>query len=258
MKEIVADLQERFAGSSIEELLEYFLKGYGNRIALASSLGVEDQVLTDLVLKVKPDARIFVLDTGRLPQETYATLTATRKHYGRNFEVYFPDTAAVEKMESEMGPDFFYESVTNRLYCCNVRKVQPLKRVLGTLDVWITGLRREQAPTRTGLQRIEWDETNGLLKLNPLIDWNTQQVWDYIRDHQIPYNPLHDQNYPSIGCAPCTRPVAPGGDLRSGRWWWEEPEHKECGLHFHHGKLIRRNAHESTGEAGESKHLYPA
>lgn len=258
MKEYVANLQERFAESSIEEVLRYFLYEYGNRIALASSLSAEDQVLTHFVLTIKPDARIFVLDTGRLPQETYATLMATRRHYGRNLEVYFPDTAAVEIMESEMGPDFFYESVANRHYCCDVRKVQPLKRVLSTLDVWITGLRREQAPTRTGMARIGWDETNGLLKLNPLIDWDTQQVWNYIRDHQLPYNPLHDQNYPSIGCAPCTRPINPGDGLRSGRWWWEEPEHKECGLHFHNGKLRRRNTHESTGETGESKRLYPA
>lgn len=242
MKELVPQLREQFAQSDIEEVLRYFLTEYGNRIALASSLGAEDQVLTDLVLKIKPDARIFVLDTGRLPQETYATLAATRKHYRRNLEVYFPDTAAVEAMESQMGPDFFYESIANRHYCCEIRKVQPLKRVLGTLDVWITGLRRGQAVTRTNLQRIEWDEINGLLKLNPLIDWDTEQIWEYIRKHRLPYNPLHDQNYPSIGCAPCTRPVAAGEDIRAGRWWWEEPEQKECGLHFRDGKLVRRHS----------------
>lgn len=222
--------------------MHYFLTEFGSRIALASSLSAEDQVLTDLVLKTKPDARIFVLDTGRLPQETYTTLSETRKHYGRNLEVYFPDTAAVEAMESELGPDLFYESVANRRYCCEVRKIRPLQRVLGTLDVWITGLRRAQAVTRANLQRIEWDEANGLLKINPLVDWDTEQVWAYIREHQLPYNPLHDQNYPSIGCAPCTRAIAPGEDLRAGRWWWEEPEHKECGLHFRDGKLVRRNS----------------
>lgn len=242
MKELVPELQARFGKCAVGELLHYFLTEFGDRIALASSLSAEDQVLTDLVLKIKPDARIFVLDTGRLPQETYTTLSATRKHYGRNLEVYFPDTAAVEAMESELGPDLFYESVANRRYCCEVRKIRPLQRVLSTLDVWITGLRRAQAVTRANLQRIEWDEANGLLKINPLVDWDTERVWAYIREHQLPYNPLHDQNYPSIGCAPCTRAVAPGEDLRAGRWWWEEPEHKECGLHFRDGKLVRRNS----------------
>lgn len=235
------ELQARFAETPLEEVLEYFLTAYGSRIALASSLGAEDQVLTDKILAICPTARIFILDTGRLPQETYAVLTTTRRHYGRNFEVYFPETAAVEKMVSEAGPDLFYESIENRHRCCRVRKVEPLGRVLGTLQVWITGLRREQGVTRNDLARIEWDATHELIKLNPLIDWSTDQVWDYIRAKGIPYNRLHDQNYPSIGCAPCTRAVAPGEDLRSGRWWWEAPEHKECGLHFRDGKLVRRS-----------------
>lgn len=241
MKELVPKLQERFGSYGLEELLKYFLDEYGDRIALASSLGAEDQVLTDIVLKIKPDARVFILDTGRLHQETYATLTANRQYFGRGFEVYFPDTAAVEAMESEYGPDLFYESIANRHKCCEIRKVKPLQRVLSTLDVWITGLRREQAVTRKELGRIEWDETNGLIKLNPLVDWNTEQVWEYIRSHQIPVNPLHERNYPSIGCAPCTRAVNPGEDLRAGRWWWEEPEHKECGLHIRGGKLVQRS-----------------
>lgn len=240
-RQVAEEFQARFAQSPLKEMLDFFLTTYGSRIALASSLGAEDQVLTDMILALRPMARIFILDTGRLPQETYAALTATRGHYGRNFEVYFPDTAAVEKMVSEAGPDLFYESIENRHHCCRVRKVEPLGRVLSTLQVWITGLRREQGVTRTGLPRIEWDESHGLIKLNPLIDWSTAQVWKYIRAKEVPYNRLHDQNYPSIGCAPCTRAVAPGEDLRSGRWWWEAPEHKECGLHFRDGKLVRRN-----------------
>lgn len=241
MKELIPKLKEWFDSCTLEELLKYFLDEYGDKIALASSLGAEDQVLTDIILKIKPDARIFILDTGRLPQETYATLTANRRYFGRGFEVYFPDTAAVEAMESEHGPDLFYESIANRHRCCEIRKVKPLQRVLGTLDVWITGLRREQAVTRTDLRRIEWDESNGLIKLNPLADWNTEQVWSYIRSRQIPVNPLHESNYPSIGCAPCTRAINPGEDLRAGRWWWEEPEHKECGLHIRDGKLMQRS-----------------
>ncbi len=241
MRECVPELQQQFVNSTMEELLRFFLEKYQNRIALASSLGAEDQVLTDLILKIDPKARIFILDTGRLPQETYETITSTMAQYGRNFEIYFPRTAALESLVSQNGPDLFYESIEKRHLCCGIRKVEPLKRVLGTLDVWITGLRRDQSITRQDLQKIEWDETNQLLKINPLIDWSTEQVWQYIRNNRIPYNRLHDQGYPSIGCAPCTRAVQPGEDIRAGRWWWEAPEHKECGLHFRDGKLVRRN-----------------
>ncbi len=242
MKEQVTKLQEEFTNRSSEELLRSFLERFGNRIALASSLGAEDQVLTDIILKMAPQARIFILDTGRLPQETYAVITENMKHYQRCFEIYLPDTAALESLISQKGPDLFYESVANRKQCCKVRKIEPLQRVLKTVDVWITGLRREQAVTRTGIQPIEWDESNNLLKLNPLADWSVAEVWRYIRANQVPYNRLHDQNYPSIGCAPCTREVAPGEDLRAGRWWWEAPEHKECGLHYRDGKIVQRSA----------------
>ncbi len=231
----------KFTAGSASELLRGLAITYGRRLALASSLGAEDQVLTDMLLKIMPDARIFILDTGRLPQETYATITATMRRYNCRYEIYCPDTKALEMMASEHGPDWFYESVAGRKQCCQVRKVQPLQRVLGTLDLWITGLRRQQSPTRAAIDVIEWDETNQLLKANPLADWSTEAVWQYIREHQVPYNPLHDQNYASIGCAPCTRAIAPGEDLRAGRWWWEEPAHKECGLHYRDGKLVRGN-----------------
>ncbi|TCL62170.1 phosphoadenylylsulfate reductase (thioredoxin) [Hydrogenispora ethanolica] len=235
----LSEIQSRYGDYPAPELLREMTARYGSRIALASSLGAEDQVLTDMLLAIDPAARIFVLDTGRLPQETYATIQATMRRYHFHYEIYAPDSAELEALVREHGPDLFYESIELRQQCCQVRKLQPLQRVLGTLDVWITGLRREQAVTRTATQTIEWDEAHQLLKLNPLANWTTEEVWQYLRDHQVPYNPLHDRNYPSIGCAPCTRAIAAGEDLRAGRWWWEAPEHKECGLHYRNGRLER-------------------
>lgn len=227
----IAQLREKYSALPIDALLREFLERYNERIALASSLGAEDQVLTDLVLKLKPTARIFILDTGRLPQETYLTMEATMEKYQFKYEVYCPNNSQLEQLQREYGPNLFYKSIEHRKLCCQVRKIEPLQRVLKTVDVWITGLRREQAVTRTDIEIIEWDETNQLLKLNPLADWTTEQVWQYIKANQVPYNKLHDLNYPSIGCAPCTRAVQSGEHERAGRWWWEAPEHKECGLH---------------------------
>ena len=215
-----------------EQLLRYATDRFADKIALASSFGAEDQVLTDMLCKVCDSPRIFTLDTGRLPQETYDVMAATRQRYGIRIEVLFPDREQVEDMVNTHGPNLFYESIEARKRCCHVRKVEPLKRKLSTLRAWICGLRAEQALTRTGLQRIEWDETFGLLKISPLADWTTEQVWNYIRNNDVPYNKLHDQGYPSIGCAPCTRAIGPHDDIRSGRWWWEQPERKECGLHW--------------------------
>lgn len=250
MKDQVAQLQNQFQHSSPAEVLRFFLDHYqtpaGRRIAFASSLGAEDQVVTDLLLKIDPGARIFTLDTGRLPQETYQTIAETMKRYGMRYEIYFPDTAAVEKLTREFGPDLFYESIERRKLCCKVRKIEPLRRALQTVAVWITGLRREQSITRTGIRLVEWDEENQVIKLNPLADWTADQVWSYIRENAVPYNPLHDLGYPSIGCAPCTRSIRPDEDIRAGRWWWEEPQHKECGLHYRDGKLARRMQHESA------------
>ena len=239
MKEILAELQKQFALSGPDDLLRYFLGTYREKIALASSLGAEDQVLTDFIMKINPEARIFTLDTGRLPQETYKVITKTMQHYQMHYKIYCPQTAALESMESQMGPDLFYENIDYRKYCCQVRKLEPLKRALNGLMVWITGLRRQQSTTRSSIQKIEWDPFNGLLKLNPLADWTTAQVWQYIKENNVPYNFLHDHGYFSIGCAPCTRAVKPGEDERAGRWWWEEIQHKECGLHYRDGKLIR-------------------
>ncbi len=247
-QEKIKDLVSQFQNKEPDEILRYFLSAYAgssingkDRIALASSLGAEDQVLTHMLLSINLTARIFVLDTGRLHSETYEVMSRTMSKYKMKYEFLFPESADVEAMESQEGPDLFYESIENRKKCCSVRKVKPLRRVLSTLDVWITGLRRQQAVTRNVLEKIEWDEDNGLIKLNPLVDWSEEQVWSYIREHSIPYNDLHDWGYPSIGCAPCTRAVKPGEDLRSGRWWWETPEQKECGLHLVNGKLTGRN-----------------
>ena len=225
-------LRQAVAGYSCEQLLSYFLEAFQGRIVLASSMAAEDQVLTDMICRIAPATKIITLDTGRLPQETYDVIEATQKHYNRKINVLFPDYRQVEKMIDQCGPNLFFESVENRKRCCNVRKIEPLKRALDGMDVWICGLRKEQSVTRTGLEPIQWDEQFGLIKLSPLLDWTTEQVWDYIRQNNVPYNALHDKGYTSIGCAPCTRAIEKGEDIRAGRWWWEQPEHKECGLHW--------------------------
>ncbi|MDP1808887.1 MAG: phosphoadenylyl-sulfate reductase [Actinomycetota bacterium] len=222
---------EQFDDKSAQEVLGWALAEYGDKIGLACSFGAEDMVLVDMIAKIDPKARIFTLDTGRLAQETYNVMDEARVKYGVEFEVYFPRTEAVEAMEKEHGPNLFYNSIELRKLCCKVRKMEPLKRAFGGLDAWITGLRREQAVTRTGVSKVERDEANDLIKINPLADWSEERTWAYIKENDVPYNALHDQGYPSIGCAPCTRAVAPGEDVRAGRWWWETPEQKECGLH---------------------------
>jgi len=204
---------------------------FGRRVALSSSFGAEDMVLIDMLMRVDPQARIVTLDTGRLPQETYNVMDATRERYGAAIEAFFPQADAVQAMVAEHGVNLFYHSVDFRKLCCGIRKTEPLKRALAGLDAWITGLRREQSVTRTAVHKIEWDESNQLVKVNPLADWTQDDVWTYIREHNVPYNALHDRGYPSIGCAPCTRAIQPGEDQRAGRWWWEHPDTKECGLH---------------------------
>jgi phosphoadenosine phosphosulfate reductase len=242
MMKDLSNFTAQLAGKEPVEILSWALEHFGaDQIALASSLGAEDQVLTKMLLKIQPKAIIFTLDTGRLPQETHDCMKATEEKYGFKYRVYHPDAKVVEKMVAEKGPDLFYESVENRKLCCHVRKVEPLKRALKGLKAWICGLRREQSVTRADLSVIEWDAGNGLYKINPLIDWTEKQVWDYIRANGVPYNKLHDQGYPSIGCAPCTRAVKQGEDVRAGRWWWESPDKKECGLHFKNGKAVRKD-----------------
>ncbi|HVK54518.1 MAG TPA: phosphoadenylyl-sulfate reductase [Burkholderiales bacterium] len=197
----------------------------------ANSFGVEDMVLTDMIAKDFRSIEIFSLDTGRLPPETYDLMQKTTEHYRRKIKVYFPESAAVENYVRINGINGFYESIAQRKDCCHVRKVEPLKRALTGKKAWITGLRREQAPTRSDLGVSEFDKDHNLQKFNPLIDWTHLDVWTYISTHKVPYNILHDKGYPSIGCAPCTRAIQPGEDVRAGRWWWESADHKECGLH---------------------------
>ena len=214
------------------DVLSRVVARYHPRIALASSFGAEDVVLIDMLMAIDPAARVFTLDTGRLPAETYTLMDAIRERYGLRLEVYFPQAAATEALVREAGLNCFYRSIELRKRCCGVRKVEPLGRALTGLEAWITGLRREQAVTRAHVRKVELDTEHGLLKINPLADWASEQVWAYIRERGLPYNALHDRGYPSIGCAPCTRAVAPGEDPRGGRWWWEgDPAAKECGLH---------------------------
>lgn len=231
MKDLVDQLNKKFTGKQPDEVLAYFLKEYQGHIALASSLGIEDQVLTDMICRIARDTRIFTLDTGRLFPETYSLIERTNMTYGIKIQVFFPDYRELEKMVNEHGVNLFYDSIGKRRQCCHVRKLEPLKRAFSGLKVWICGLRHGQSVTRTDNQMVEWDEHNGLLKLNPLIDWTEEQVWKYIREQGVPYNKLHDEGFPSIGCQPCTRAIQSGEDIRAGRWWWEDPEHKECGLH---------------------------
>lgn len=223
---------EQLERRSAQEVLGWALKEYGDKIALACSFGAEDVVLIDMMMKIDPSARILTLDTGRLPQETDDVMERIMGKYNVKIKTFFPEARAVGKMVAEHGPNLFYRSVELRRLCCEVRKVEPLNRALSQLDAWICGLRREQSVTRNDIKKIEVDIAHGsIIKISPLADWTEREVWNYIKNNDVPYNVLHDQNYPSIGCVPCTRAVGPGEDIRAGRWWWEAPEEKECGLH---------------------------
>lgn len=223
---------KRFEEATAQEVLEWTIHEFGSKVALASSFGAEDVVLIDMLAKLGGKAKVFTIDTGRLHQETYNVMDAIREKYGIPIEVYFPKAEDIEKMVKEHGLNLFYRSVELRTLCCQVRKVEPLRRALSGLDAWITGLRREQALSRTSIGKVEIDYANGeLVKINSLADWSSQQVWEYIHKNDVPHNALFDQGYASIGCAPCTRPIRPEEDPRAGRWWWEEGA-KECGLHW--------------------------
>ena len=231
---LIRDLNERFRDASAQEVVSYFLQAYKGRIALSSSLSIEDQTLTDIIVRLDKSARIFTLDTGRLFPDTYQLIDKTNMTYSISLEVFFPDYKEVQRMVREEGINLFYNSIESRHRCCQIRKLEPLSRAFQGLDAWICGLRREQSVTRKDMQVVEWDDNHQLLKINPLISWTEQQVWDYIKANHVPYNKLHNQGYPSIGCEPCTRAVKPGEDIRAGRWWWESPDHRECGLHQRH------------------------
>lgn len=220
-----------------QDVLKWALDNLHPKLAMASSFGAEDVVVIDMMMKINPKARVFTLDTGRLNQETYDVMDEIRNKYNMNIEVMFPDSNEVEQMVRVNGMNLFYQSMGNRKLCCGIRKVHPLKKMLSSVDGWITGLRADQTEVRSSVHRIEIDpQHNGIIKVNPIIEWTWEQTWDYIKNNNIPYNKLHDKGYPSIGCEPCTRAIKPGEPLRAGRWWWETDPQKECGLHADHGK----------------------
>ena len=234
-EEDVKNLNREFEQSSPEDILAWVSKDLGRSVALATSFQVQGMVLVDMFAKTDPGARIFTLDTGRLHSHTYDVMDKTREKYNINIEVLFPDTAEVEEMVTSRGVNLFYKSVDNRRLCCQVRKTNPLNGYLKTLDAWITSIRADQTEQRAESSKFEIDYLHGkMLKINPILDWTTDQVWDYVRKNDVPYNKLHDMGYPSIGCAPCTRAIEEGEDPRAGRWWWEQGSDKECGIHFSH------------------------
>jgi phosphoadenosine phosphosulfate reductase len=231
MKAQIAQWNEELEGKNAIGVIAYFLLHFGDKIVLSTSLGLEDQVLTALVLRQKRDVEVFTLDTGRLFPETYDLIARTNKYFGIRMKTYFPEPLAVEKMVAEKGINLFYDSVENRKMCCGIRKVAQLPRAFEGKEAWICGLRKDQSVSRFFNKMVEWDANNGLVKINPLIDWTEKEVWDYIKLHSLPYNLLHERGFPSIGCEPCTRAIEPGEEIRAGRWWWENELHKECGLH---------------------------
>ena len=232
----VQALASEFEARSAEDVLRWALETHGNRIALCTSFQAEGMVLLDMAYRIDPDVRVFTIDTGRLPQETYDLIDRVREHYGTSIDVHYPDSEELSEMVETHSINLFRRSVSLRLLCCEARKVKPLNRALTGLDAWVAGLRRSQSATRAAVAKIELDENHdGILKLNPLADWDIDQVWEYIRAHDVPYNDLYDQGYTSIGCAPCTRAIEPGEDVRAGRWWWETGATKECGIHLSPG-----------------------
>jgi len=232
----VSGFEERLAAT--RATLDLIARGFSPAV-FASSLAAEDMVLTDLILRAKLPIAIFSLETGRLHEETLAVLDKVREVYGYEITLFRPQTEAVDAYVAQNGLNAFYNSIEMRRECCRIRKVEPLGRALAGNKAWITGQRRAQSSTRSDLAVQEHDAAHGLVKFNPLADWSEEDVWHYIRTNNVPYNALHDQGFPSIGCAPCTRAIEPGEDVRAGRWWWENPESKECGLHVVDGRLIR-------------------
>jgi phosphoadenosine phosphosulfate reductase len=227
----IAQWNEELKDKSPVGVIAYFLKYFGDKLVLSTSLGLEDQVLTEMVLRQRKNTEVFTLDTGRLFPETYDLIARTNKFFGIRMLTYFPEPDRVEQMVAENGINLFYDSVEKRKLCCSIRKVAQLPRAFKDKEAWICGLRKDQSVSRFFNKLVEWDANNGLIKINPLINWTEKQVWDYIKRNNIPYNLLHDRGFPSIGCEPCTRAIEPGEDIRAGRWWWENELHKECGLH---------------------------
>jgi phosphoadenosine phosphosulfate reductase len=221
----------QISGVNIADALRILADSFPGQVTFSTSFSLEDQVITHLILSKELEISIFTLDTGRLFAETYSTWSATNAKYRRKIKAFYPDKKALESFVSENGPNAFYESIANRKQCCYLRKVEPLKRALADNAVWITGLRAEHSAERKGLELLEWDAPNQVLKYNPILHWTSQEVRDFVLQNDVPYNALHDRGFVSIGCAPCTRAIRPNEDFRAGRWWWEENNKKECGLH---------------------------
>ena len=219
---------ERKAQAAVT-LLRAAVRDYG-KVVYSNSLGAESMVLTDLIWTHVPQIEIFTIDTGRLHEETYQLLERLERRYQRRIRLYYPDPAALEAYTSEHGINGFYNGLAERQSCCHIRKVEPFRRAVKDAGAWVTGVRHQQSAQRALTKAVDFDNANGLYKISPILDWTNDEVWAYIRSHKLPYNPLHDRGYPSIGCAPCTRAVEPGADSRSGRWWWENTDSKECGL----------------------------
>ncbi len=222
------DLEEKV--QSTVELLRAAVQDHG-KVVYANSLGAESMVLTDLIWTQVPQIGIFSIDTGRLHEETYQLLERLERRYQRRVQLYYPEPAALEAYTAENGINGFYNGLAERQSCCHIRKVEPFRRAIRDAGAWVTGVRHEQSVQRAQAKAVDFDVPNGLYKISPILDWTNDDVWTYIRSNKLPYNPLHDRGFPSIGCAPCTRAVEPGADSRSGRWWWENADSKECGLH---------------------------
>jgi phosphoadenosine phosphosulfate reductase len=231
--EISSDILGRFRERSIQANLLELADLYPGSIVFSTSFGIEDQAITHIISEAGVNVKIFTLDTGRLFPETYSTWSATLDRYKLRIEGYYPDEQALQLWVTENGPNAFYRSVDARKACCHIRKVEPLKRALEGNKVWITGIRAAQSPDRKDTPILEWDGANNILKYNPLLNWSDDELNQFIRVNNVPYNPLHDRGFVSIGCAPCTRAIKPGEDFRAGRWWWEDSSKKECGLHVH-------------------------
>lgn len=213
--------------------LKSFAKLFGDKAVFSTSFSIEDQVITHMIFSNNLNIRVFTLDTGRLFPETYSTWSRTMEKYGKPIDTYAPNPEELEPMLRAKGPNSFYESIENRQECCNIRKVEPLKRALEGQKLWVTGIRSEHSTNRTQMDKIEWDPTNELFKFHPLLNWTMDELKEFVKQYEIPVNPLHDKGFVSIGCAPCTRAIRAGEDFRAGRWWWEQADKKECGLHVH-------------------------
>jgi phosphoadenosine phosphosulfate reductase len=231
--ELNDDILKIINTGSIKDSLEALAKAYPGQVVFSSSFSWEDQLISHFIFSNDIDIDVFTLDTGRMFPETYSTWSSTLSRYGKKITAYYPNAVTLQEFVAEKGPNNFYESVENRKQCCHIRKVEPLKRALAGKKIWVTGIRAEHSANRDHMPQVEWDEGNQVIKYHPLLHWTTQEVIDYIRKENIPYNPLHDRGFVSIGCAPCTRAIKPGEDFRAGRWWWEDADKKECGLHIH-------------------------